>query len=114
LCGLVLRRQAHVLAREHRDLPWKAQDEPRYSGRVETGEVWGQDVAITAEDGALLKLRRIIIKLDKPTRAGEMELALLTDLTEEQAEALTLARLYLERWQVEAVFQRKGIGNHLA
>ncbi len=105
LCGLVLRRKAHVLVREHRNLPWKAQDEPRYSGRVETGEVWEQNVTITAEDGALLKLRRIIIKLDKPTREGEMELALLTDLTEEQADALTLARLYLERWQIETVFQ---------
>jgi IS4 transposase len=105
LCGLVLRRKAHVLVREHRNLPWKAQDEPRYIGRVETGEVWERNVTITAEDGALLKLRRIIIKLDKPTREGEMELALLTDLTEEQADALTLARLYLERWQIETVFQ---------
>ena len=59
----------------------------------------------TAEDGAVLNLRRILIKLDNPTRDGELELALLTDLTAEQADALTLARLYLERWQIENVFQ---------
>jgi hypothetical protein len=105
LCGVVLRRKAHVLVREHKNLPWTAVDEPRFIGRVETGEVWEQNVMVTAEDGALLKLRRIIIKLDKPTRDGDMELALLTDLTVEQADALTLARLYLERWRIETVFQ---------
>lgn len=105
LCGVVLRRKAHVLVREHKNLPWTAVDEPRFLGRVETGAVWEQNVTVTAADGTLLKLRRIIIHLDKPTRDGEMELALLTDLTTEQADALTLARLYLERWQIETVFQ---------
>jgi Transposase DDE domain len=105
LSGVVLRRKAHVLVREHKGLPWTAVDEPRFVGRVETGEVWEQKVRITAEDGSVLELRRIIIKLDKPTRDGEMELALLTDLTVEQADALTLARLYLERWQIETAFQ---------
>ena len=56
-------------------------------------------------DGKPLKLRRIVIKLDKPTRDGETELALLTDLTAEQADALALARLYLERWRIETAFQ---------
>ena len=112
LCGVVLRRKAHVLVREHKGLPWTAADELRYVGRVETGEVWEQNVTltpeegtITAEDGAAFKLRRIVIKLDEPTRDGEMELALLTDLTAEQADALTLARLYRKRWQIENVFQ---------
>jgi hypothetical protein len=39
-----------------------------------------------------------------PTRDGDTELALLTDLTAAQADALTLARLYLERWQIETAF----------
>jgi hypothetical protein len=105
LCGVVLRRKAHVLVREHKGLPWTAADELRYVGRVETGAVWEQNVTVTAEDGAVLELRRILIKLDEPTRDGEMELALLTDLTAEQADALTLARLYRKRWQIENVFQ---------
>jgi hypothetical protein len=105
LCGVVLRRKAHVLVREHKGLPWTAVDDLRYIGRVETGAVWEQNVTVTAEDGAVLKLRRILIKLDEPTRDGEMELAVLTDLTAEQADALTLARLYRERWQIETVFQ---------
>src|SRR5580704_4338766 len=105
LCGVVLRRKAHVLVREHKGLPWTAVDELRYIGRVETGEVWEQNVTVESEDGAELKLRRIVIKLDKPTRDGEYELALLSDLTQKQADGLTLSRLYLERWQIETVFQ---------
>jgi IS4 transposase len=105
LFGVVRRRKAHVLVREHKGLPWTAVDEQRYVGRVETGEVFEQAVEVTAEDGAVLRLRRILIKLDKPTRDGDTEVALLTDLTVAQAGALTLARLYLERWQIEAVFQ---------
>jgi len=102
---VVLRRKAHVLVREHKGLPWTAVDELRCIGRVETGEVWEQNVTITSEDGVVLKLRRILVKLDEPTQDGEMELALLTDLTVEQADALTLARLYLKRWKIENVFQ---------
>jgi hypothetical protein len=112
LRGVVLDRKAHVLVREHQGLPWTAVDELRYIDRVETGEVWEQTVTltpeegpVTTEDGKAVKWRRIVIKLDEPTRDGDKELALLTDLTAEQADALTLARLYLKRWQIETVFQ---------
>jgi len=112
LRGVVIERKAHVLVREHQGLPWTAVDELRYVGRVETGEVWEQTVTltpetgpVTAEDGTVLRLRRIVIKLDQPTRDGETELAVLTDLAAEQADALTLVRLYLKRWQIETVFQ---------
>jgi hypothetical protein len=112
LRGVVVDRKAHVLVREHQGLPWTAVDELRYVGRGETGEVWEQTVTltpeegpVTTEDGTVLQLRRIVIKLDQPTRDGESELAVLTDLTVEHADALALARLYLERWQIETVFQ---------
>ena len=104
LFGLVRGRQAHVLVREHKGLPWTAGNELRYVGRVETGEVFEQAVEVTNEEGTVLRLRRIFIQLDQPTRDGDTEIALLTDLTGEQAGALTLARLYLERWQIETVF----------
>jgi hypothetical protein len=104
LFGVVQGRKAHVLVREHKSLPWAAVDELRYVGRVETGEVFEQAVAVTGADGAVLSLRRIVIKLDQPTRDGDAEVALLTDLPPGQAGALALARLYLERWRIETVF----------
>ncbi|TMJ00978.1 MAG: IS4/IS5 family transposase, partial [Alphaproteobacteria bacterium] len=70
LCGVVLRRKAHVLVREHKNLPWTKGDDLRLVGRVETGSVWEQKVTITADDGRLLELRRVLIKLDQPTRDG--------------------------------------------
>jgi len=112
LRGVVLERHAHVLVRAPQGLPWTAGEELRYLGRVETGVVWEQTVTLTPEagpvtaaDGTVLQLRRVLIKLDQPTRDGETEVALLTDLTVAPADALTLARLYLERWQLETVFQ---------
>ena len=104
LFGVVKRRKAHVLVREHKGLPWTAVDELRCVGRGETGVVFEQNVTVTDADGTELPLRRILIQLDQPTREGDMEVALLTDLTQEQASALTLARLYRERWQIESVF----------
>ena len=50
-------------------------------------------------------MRRITIELHQPTRDGETVLHLLTNLTAEEGDALTLARLYAERWQIETAFQ---------
>jgi len=102
----VKRRRGFVLVREHKGLPWKALSELCYVGRVETGVVYEQKVQIE-QDGAdgqpqTLELRRIVIRLDEPTRDGETEVALLTNV--EQVSALTLARLYLKRWTIESLF----------
>ena len=51
----------------------------------------------------MLKLRRLVIKLDKPTRDGEIEVVLLTNVW--AVDALTLAQLYLERWRIETAYQ---------
>ena len=71
-------------------------------GRTETGAVSEQEVEITDEDGQGLRLRRIVIRLDEPTRDGEMEVVLLTDVR--GVRALRLARLYLHRWCIEGLF----------
>jgi Transposase DDE domain len=94
-------RQGSVLVREHKGLPWKAWSELCYVGRTQTGAVYEQEVEIE-EDGKRLKLRRLVIRLDEPTRDGETEVALLTNVR--RVSALKLARLYLERWTIENVF----------
>jgi len=48
-------------------------------------------------------LQRISVALDKPTRDGDSEIHLLTNLPESE-QALVLAMLYLERWQIENLF----------
>ena len=69
--------------------------------RIDTGVIFEQDVA-SAEGGKRLKLRRIVIRLDEPTRDGETEVVLLTHVRPKSA--LPLPRLYLERWTSENVF----------
>src|SRR3954469_24684330 len=113
----VAQRRGFVLVREHKGLPWQAQSELRYAGRTDTGRVYEQEVTVTDEQGRRLKLRRIVIRLDEPTRDGETEVALLSDVR--GVRTLKLARLYLARWTIEGLFnvltttlacEQKGLG----
>ena len=113
----VAQRRGFVLVREHKNLPWRATSELRYAGRTDTGRVYEQEVQITTEEGQTLKLRRVVIRLDEPTRDGETEVALLSNVR--GVRALKLARLYLERWGIEGLFniltttlacEQKGLG----
>lgn len=101
----ISRRQAAFLIRQHGNLPWEALGEPVYIGEQETGQVWEQPVRVINDDGQELTLRRISIRLHTPTRDGDTELHLLTNVPAEHADAVTLARLYADRWQVETAFQ---------
>jgi hypothetical protein len=98
----VARRHGFVLVREHKGLPWQAQSTLRYAGRTATGRVYEQEVAITDEAGQTRRLRRIVIRLDQPTRDGETEVVLLTNVR--GVRTLKLARLYLQRWSIEGLF----------
>jgi IS4 transposase len=98
----VAQRQGFVLVREHKGLPWQATSQLRDMGRTETGAVSEQEVEITDADGQRLRLRRIVIRLDEPTRDGEMEVVLLTNVR--GVRTRRLARLYLQRWSIEGLF----------
>lgn len=98
----VAQRRGFVLVREHKGLPWQAVSELRYAGRIDTGRVDEQEVAITEEAGQTRRLRRIVLRLDEPTRDGETEVVLLTNVR--RVRTLKLARLYLERWSIEGLF----------
>jgi IS4 transposase len=50
-------------------------------------------------------LRRITIALLKPTKQGDTELHLLTNLPPEDAEAVQVADRYADRWTIEQAFQ---------
>src|SRR4051794_12983717 len=106
-----------VLVREHKGLPHQARSESSYQGRTPTGRVYEQRVEICDEEGRSLKLRRIAIVLDEPTRDGETEVVLLTNVRGVGAQKL--AKLYLQRWSIEGLFnvltttllcEQKGLG----
>jgi IS4 transposase len=101
----ISRKNAAFLVRQHAGLPWEPLEERVYVGEIKTGRVFEQSVRVTHDDGKELTLRRITIHLHEATRDGETELHLLTNLPREDADALTVASLYSDRWQIESVFQ---------
>ena len=102
LCGIV-RRKSHFVIRQHGKLPWRPEGKPKRIGRCATGVVYEQKAVVTDEHGTERTLRRITVQLDEPTRDGDMEVHVLTNLPAEIS-AKTIANLYLQRWTIEAAF----------
>src|SRR5277367_2723536 len=103
LFGLV-RRASHFIIRHHANLPIETRGTLRSRGRIESGTVFEQDITLHFDDAQLF-LRRIVIRLDAPTRDGDTEMAILTDLPQ-SVDARTIADLYRRRWTIETLFAR--------
>jgi hypothetical protein len=102
----IVRRDAYFLIRQHASTLTgkKLKGRKKCLGRCETGVVYEQSLEILDPDTEeTLVVRRITIELDKPTRDGDTQIHLLTNLPK-KIDALTLAPLYLERWKIEHVF----------
>ena len=101
-------RRAYSLIREHGNLRFTPQEAMRDPVRPEgaggsVSEQWVQ-LKARADGREGVVLRRIRVELDVPTRHGETELYLLSTVPEHLADALTLARLYRQRWTLERAF----------
>lgn len=59
----------------------------------------------SAYDGETLTVRRVVVKLNEPTRDRDMEIAILTNIPPERADAITIAEQYRLRWRIETAFQ---------
>ena len=103
LMGLA-QKQAYFIIREHQNLPWQEVDPLKFVGSSDTGNVYEQTVQFSYE-GETLRFRRVVLKLNTPTRHGESELAIFTNLPTTVASASLVAQLYRERWSVEGLFQ---------
>jgi IS4 transposase len=101
----IARRAGFFLVRQHAaTLHWEFAGKRRACGRIETGKVFEQTIRATNDSGEILILRRITVVLDKPTRDGDNELHLLTNVPAKDAHARVLADLYRKRWLIETAF----------
>jgi IS4 transposase len=101
----IARRGGYFVIRQHKvTLHIELVGERRSCGRTETGMVFEQEVRLSDEGGEVMRGRRVTVELDKPTRDGETEVHVLTNLSSEMADALTVADLYRKRWTVESAF----------
>jgi hypothetical protein len=100
----IQQRGAFYAIRHHAGMPARASGELRSIGRSDTGDVFEQEVTFETPEGESFIARRILLKLDEPTQDGDLEIAILTNVPESKAGAVTIADLYAKRWTVEGAF----------
>lgn len=105
LFGIVGRGGSFVIRQHASTLSGEAFGSREAKGRCETGAVFEQPVRLTGPDQEQLVLRRVTVELDSPTRDGDREVHVLTDLPEGVADSVTIAEIYRKRWTLETAFQ---------
>jgi IS4 transposase len=95
------------LVRQHQStLYWEETTPWAVIGRTSTGLVHEQTIRVHDPDNdATMELRRLRLDLDQPTEDKETVIFLLTDVPQDQADALRLCETYRLRWRLENVFQ---------
>jgi len=97
--------KSHFVIRQHgATLSWELEGRQKKIGKIETGAVYEQTMRFVAADGNEKQIRRITVKLDKPTRDGDNEIHVLTNLPS-RVNARKIASLYRKRWKIETAFQ---------
>ena len=100
----VKRQKAYFITRQHARMPWTAVAKERYVGRCATGRVYeGTAELRDPQTGKTTQIRRITVKLVQPTRDGDTEIHLLTNLPAKIG-AVKIAELYRRRWTLEQAF----------
>lgn len=104
LFGLHARGGSFVI-RQHGNLPWQSLDDLVKQGNNETGTVLEHSIQLTLNQSLTMTLRRIVVRLKHPTRDGDLEIAIVSNLPARDASAVKIAALYQKRWRVERLFQ---------
>ena len=105
LFGIAQRDGSFVIRQHASTLHWEFVGKRRARGRIDTGKVFEQTLRATNEAGEILILRRITVILDRPTRDGDAEIHILTNVPAKDAHARVIADLYRRRWTIETAFQ---------
>ena len=103
LAGIDQRRGKFII-RQHGGLPFTLQGRRKRVGETETGVVYEQKMEVADEAGNVRTYRRITVVLNKPTRDGETEIHIVSNLPQ-RIGAIRIADLYRGRWQIETAFQ---------
>ena len=101
----VAERKGFFVIRQHAQLPVVSEGTLRRRRRTDSGEVFEQTVTLRLGERDLV-VRRVVLRLDSPTRDGDAELAILTNLASGVVDATMVADLYRRRWTVESLFAR--------
>lgn len=97
---------AFAICRHHKQVPYRELSPLQWMGDTETGGVYEQWIELEDSEGKTFTWRRIVVSLTTPTRDGDNELVILTNLPTAAADALCVANLYRKRWTIETMFQQ--------
>lgn len=109
LLGISARKACFLIRQHGNALRSELLGKRRNVGPTDTGVVYEQALRLLDADGReALKLRRITVELEQPTRDAEHELHILTNLPR-KVSAQRVAELYRERWTIETAFQELAV-----
>jgi len=99
---------AYFTIRHHLQMSLNPEGKAISRGRCDTGKISEQTIKVTdkiGENEEVVYWRKITLKLDVPTRDGETQLVLISNLPPE-VHAKTIVAAYRQRWKIEQHFQR--------
>jgi hypothetical protein len=97
-------RDAFYAIRQHAGLSVVSTGTLRKVGTSDTGDVFEQKATIKDTDGSVFQARRIVVRLRTPTRDGDAEVAVITNLPR-SVNGSVVAGVYRKRWTLETMFQ---------
>ena len=98
-------KQAAYIIRQHGLVKGELLGTAVACGKTSTGKVFQQQLRLTDSAGRSWIVRRVTVRLNKPTRDGDLEIHLLSNLPECKVSACEIAELYAHRWTIETMFQ---------
>jgi IS4 transposase len=99
------RRGAAFVVRQHGQLQGELLGRAKRTGTTRSGPVYEQAMRVRdPHSDETMQIRRITVELKVPTRDGDTELHILSNVPSGRASAAQLARLYAKRWSIETAF----------
>jgi IS4 transposase len=104
LTGIIARGGFFIIREHGNSVRYELRGRRKRVGTAETGVVYEQSIQCFVGDEPGPVLRRVTVALFEPTRDGDHELHVLTNLPK-RVGALVVVDLYRDRWSIETAFQ---------
>jgi hypothetical protein len=100
----IFARGGFFVIRQHGNVTGELLGQRKARGRCETGRVYEQRLVLCNDQEETLEVRRVTVVLDEPTRDGDEEIHILTNLPGKKVAAVQVAEVYRKRWTIEGLF----------
>ena len=92
------------IIRQHGLLHGTVKGKLKKIGRTDSGMVCENSLELPSYQGQSMTVRRVVIELDTPTRDGDIEVVMLSNIPVDQADGRKVSDLYRGRWKIETMF----------